>query len=118
VNAFIDEHRAAHGVEPICSAPQVTPSAYRRHAARVRAPALLPARAQRDARLLPEVQRVFDAKLRVCGAGCGVGSACNSWAAFDAWMSSAFLSTRVPAASATFCCDIAVTALAIKETSM
>jgi hypothetical protein len=25
VNAFIDEHRAAHGVEPICSALQVAP---------------------------------------------------------------------------------------------
>ncbi len=68
MNAFIDEHRGAHGVEPICSALQVAPSAYRRHAARVRVPALLPARAQRDAQLLPEVQRVFDANLRVYGA--------------------------------------------------
>ena len=68
MNAFIDEHRAAHGVEPICSALQVAPSAYRRHAARVREPALLPARAQRDALLLPEVQRVFDANMRVYGA--------------------------------------------------
>ncbi|TSE23900.1 Integrase core domain protein [Tepidimonas aquatica] len=68
MNAFIDEHRAAHGVEPICTALQVAPSAYRRHAARVREPALLSARAQRDAQLLPEVQRVFDANLRVYGA--------------------------------------------------
>ncbi len=68
MNAFIDEHRARLGVEPICSALQVAPSAYRRHAARVREPALLSARAQRDARLLPEVQRVFDANLRVYGA--------------------------------------------------
>ncbi len=68
MNAFIDEHRAAHGVEPICTALQVAPSAYRRHAARVREPARLPARAQRDARLLPEVQRVFDVNLRVYGA--------------------------------------------------
>ena len=68
MNAFIDEHRGAHGVEPICSALQVAPSAYRRHAARVRVPALLPARAQRDAQLLPEVRRVFDANLRVYGA--------------------------------------------------
>ena len=51
VNAFIDEHRARCGVEPICSALQVAPSAYRRHAARQRNPALLPARAQRDAEL-------------------------------------------------------------------
>jgi transposase InsO family protein len=68
VNAFIDEHRAAHGVEPICSALQVAPSAYRRHAARVREPALRPARAQRDAVLMPQVQRVFDQNLRVYGA--------------------------------------------------
>ena len=68
MNAFIDEHRVAHGIEPICSALQVAPSAYRRHAARVRERALLPARAQRDAQLLPEVQRVFDANLRVYGA--------------------------------------------------
>jgi transposase InsO family protein len=68
VNAFIDEHRAAHGVEPICSALQVAPSAYRRHAARQRKPALLPARAQRDSSLMPQVQRVYEANLRVYGA--------------------------------------------------
>ena len=68
VNAFIDEHRARCGVEPICSALQVAPSAYRRHAARQRNPALLPARAQRDASLLPQVQRVYDQNLRVYGA--------------------------------------------------
>jgi len=68
VNAFIDEHRARCGVEPICSALQVAPSAYRRHGARQRNPALLPARAQRDAHLLPQVQRVYDQNLRVYGA--------------------------------------------------
>jgi transposase InsO family protein len=68
VNAFIDEHRAAHGVEPICSALQVAPSAYRRHAARRRDPTLLPARAVRDASLLPQVQRVYDQNLQVYGA--------------------------------------------------
>ena len=68
MNAFIDEHRARCGVEPICSALQVAPSAYRRHAARRRFPALLPARARRDAHLLPQVQRVYDQNLRVYGA--------------------------------------------------
>jgi putative transposase len=68
VNAFIDEHRARCGVEPICSALQIAPSAYRRYAARRRNPALLPARAQRDAQLLPQVQRVYDENLRVYGA--------------------------------------------------
>ena len=68
MNAFIDEHRARLGVEPICTALQVAPSAYRRHAARAREPALLPARMQRDSQLLPEVQRVFEQNLRVYGA--------------------------------------------------
>ena len=68
MNAFIDEHRAAHGVEPICSALQVAPSASRRHAARRRDPTLLPARAVRDASLLPQVQRVYDQNLQVYGA--------------------------------------------------
>ena len=68
MNAFIDEHRARLGVVPICTALQFAPSAYRRHAARQRDPALLPARAQRDAELVPQVQRVYDANLRVYGA--------------------------------------------------
>ena len=68
MNAFVDEHRARCGVEPICKAMQVAASAYRRHAACQRNPALLPARAQRDAKLLPQVQRVYDQNLRVYGA--------------------------------------------------
>ena len=68
MNAFIDEHRARCGVEPICRALQIAPSAYRRHAARKRDPALLSARAQRDASLLVQVQRVYDQNLRVYGA--------------------------------------------------
>jgi putative transposase len=84
VNAFIDEHRARCGVEPICSALQVAPSAYRRHAARQRNPALLPARAKRDASLLPQVQRVYDQNLRVYGADkvCGSsGARARRWRA-------------------------------------
>jgi putative transposase len=68
VNAFIDEHRARCGVEPICTALQVAPSAYWCHAARQRNPALRPERAKRDALLLPEVRRVFDQNLQVYGA--------------------------------------------------
>ena len=68
MNAFIDEHRARCGVEPICSALQVAPSAYRLHAARQRNPALRSARARRDAQLLPQVQRVYDNNLQVYGA--------------------------------------------------
>jgi putative transposase len=68
VNAFVDEHRERFGVEPICRALQIAPSAYRVHAARQREPALLPPRAKRDAKLLPEVQRVYEQNLSVYGA--------------------------------------------------
>ena len=68
MNAFIDAYRARLGVEPICTALQVAPSAYRRHAARQRDPALLAPRAKRDALLLPEVRRVFEQNLQVYGA--------------------------------------------------
>jgi transposase InsO family protein len=68
VNAFIDAHRDRCGVEPICRALQIAPSAYRRQVARRRDPALLPARALRDESLLPQVQRVYDENLRVYGA--------------------------------------------------
>jgi transposase InsO family protein len=68
VSAFIDEHRARFGVEPICRALQVAPSGYRRHAARRRNPALLPERARRDAKLMPQVERVYEENLRVYGA--------------------------------------------------
>ena len=32
--AFIDEHRAVYGVEPICRALPIAPSTYHAHAAR------------------------------------------------------------------------------------
>jgi hypothetical protein len=51
----------------MCSALQVAPSTYRRHVARQRNPALPSARGQRDAGLLPQVQRVYDQNLRVYG---------------------------------------------------
>jgi putative transposase len=68
VRAFVDEHRDRLGVEPICKALQIAPSAWRRHAARARNPELLPARAQRDAALLPHIERVWQANMQVYGA--------------------------------------------------
>ena len=32
--AFIDDHREAHGVEPICKVLPIAPSTYRAHAAK------------------------------------------------------------------------------------
>ena len=63
MNAFIDEHRTRCGVEPICTALQVAPSAYQQHAARQRNHALLPERAKRDAKApcpLDRVNRQFE----------------------------------------------------------
>jgi transposase InsO family protein len=47
---------------------QVAPSAYRRHAARQRNPELRSARAKRDERLVPHIERVWETNLRVYGA--------------------------------------------------
>ena len=47
---------------------QIAPSGYRLHAARQREPDRLPARAQRDERLVPEIQRVWRTNLQVYGA--------------------------------------------------
>ena len=68
MRAFVDEHRATHGVEPICKVLQIAPSAYRRHAARQRTPALCSARAQRDEVLVPQIERVWRSNLHVYGA--------------------------------------------------
>jgi transposase InsO family protein len=68
VKAFVDEHRGRFGVEPICKALQVAPSAFWREAARQREPALCPPRRQRDAVLLSEIERVWNENMRVYGA--------------------------------------------------
>lgn len=64
---LVDEHRGVHGVEPICAVLQIAPSAYRRHAARCRDPALRSRRAQRDVALMPVVEQVWNANLQVYG---------------------------------------------------
>jgi putative transposase len=65
--AFIDDHREAYGVEPICKVLPIAPSTYHEHAARHRDPARLSERAKRDEVLKREVQRVFDETFRVYG---------------------------------------------------
>jgi transposase InsO family protein len=65
---FVDRHRDRFGVEPICRALQIAPSGYRREAARSRQPALCSPRQQRDAALLPEIERVWQDNMRVYGA--------------------------------------------------
>ena len=65
--AFIDEHRARHGVEPICRVLPIAPSTYHAHAARRVDPAKLPARARRDLTLKTEIRRVYEENFRVYG---------------------------------------------------
>ena len=65
---FIDEHRDTLGVEPICKALHVAPSGYWRHAALRREPQLRCDRAIRDEVLVPQIERVWNANMRVYGA--------------------------------------------------
>jgi putative transposase len=65
--AFIDEHRAAYGVEPIGRVLPIAPSTYHAHAARRADQKRLPARAQRDAALRGEIRRVYEANFCVYG---------------------------------------------------
>jgi putative transposase len=64
---FIDEYRSAYGVEPICDVLPIAPATYYEHDIRRREPERLPARAKRDAALMPEIQRVFDQNFQVYG---------------------------------------------------
>jgi transposase InsO family protein len=66
--AFIDQHRDAYGVEPICDVLPIAPSTYYEHRARVQDPAKRPDRAKRDDELRPEIQRVWDENHAVYGA--------------------------------------------------
>ncbi|HEX2135803.1 MAG TPA: IS3 family transposase [Microvirga sp.] len=65
--AFIDDHREAYGVEPICGVLPIAPSTYHAHAARRADPSRLPARARSDAALMVEIRRVFEANFCVYG---------------------------------------------------
>ena len=65
--AFIDEHRGAYGVEPVCKVLPIAPSTYHEHAARGRDPDRAPARQKRDAAFCQEIRRVFDENFGVYG---------------------------------------------------
>lgn len=67
MTAFIDDHREAYGVEPICAVLPIAPSTY--YAAKVREvdPSLRSARARRDDELRAEVRRVWEENRRVYG---------------------------------------------------
>lgn len=66
--AFIDDHRDAYGVEPICRVLPIAPSTYHAHVVQRTDTAKRSARARRDTVLKVEVQRVFEENFRVYGA--------------------------------------------------
>ena len=67
MKAFIDDHRADYGVEPICKVLPIAPSTYYAHAARKADPALRSRRAKIDDALVPEIRRVWDENFAVYG---------------------------------------------------
>jgi putative transposase len=66
--AFIDGHREAYGVEPICRVLPIAPSTYHLHVAKRVDPAKMSARARRDEALKVEIKRVFEVNYEVYGA--------------------------------------------------
>ncbi len=67
MTAFIDDHRAEYGVEPICEVLPIAPSTYYAAKAREADPSLRSARAHRDDALRAEVRRVWEENRRVYG---------------------------------------------------
>ena len=66
--AFINDHREAYGIEPICKVLPIALSTYHAHIAQRIDPSKRSARAQRDETLKIEVRRVFEENFRVYGA--------------------------------------------------
>jgi len=60
MTAFVEEHRAEYGVEPICKVLPIAPSTFYLQQARQRTPELRPEREKRDDVLRPEIRRVWD----------------------------------------------------------
>ncbi len=65
---FVDQHRDAYGVEPICAVLPIAPSTYFLHTARRADPSSRGARARRDDELCVEIRRVWDAHHQVYGS--------------------------------------------------
>jgi hypothetical protein len=66
--SFIDDHREAYGVEPICKVLPIAPSTYYEQKARDVDPSRLPQRAVRDAALREQIKRVWKENKAVYGA--------------------------------------------------
>ncbi len=66
--SFIDIHREAYGVAPICAMLPIAPSTYYEQKARKADPGHLPPRLRRDALLRSDIRRVWVANFQVYGA--------------------------------------------------
>lgn len=66
--AFIDEHRDAYGVEPICRVLPIAPSVYYQHRRWQREPDTRSERMRRDERLCADIRRVWASNFEVYGA--------------------------------------------------
>jgi putative transposase len=65
--SFIDQHRAAYGVEPICAQLPIAPSTYYKHKTREAEPERLPPRVRRDVEISNQIRRVYDENFQVYG---------------------------------------------------
>jgi len=65
--AFVDDHRSAYGVEPICRELPIAPSTYHAESARRTDPAKSPPRVRRDLVLRGEIRRVWQENFGVYG---------------------------------------------------
>ncbi len=65
--AFIDDHRADYGVEPICAVLPIAPSTYYEAKAREDDPERLPERAKRDGVLREKIKQVWEKNFSVYG---------------------------------------------------
>ncbi len=65
--SFIDDYRAAYGVEPICAVLPIAPSTYYEAKAREADPARLPDRAKRDAVLREKIKQIWKENFCVYG---------------------------------------------------
>ena len=67
MTSFIDTHRGAYGVEPICRMLPIAPSTYYEHKVRESDDSRCARRARRDAELGEEIHRVWEEHFRVYG---------------------------------------------------
>jgi len=66
--AFIDAHREAYAVEPICKELPIAPSTYYEHKARQRDPSRHPPRFHCDAELCEVIHQLWQENFRAYGA--------------------------------------------------